>query len=779
MFHQFPYAGALLTVAIGICLTAGWSVALLTAELSRTRTAGSPDWRHGALILSAGLGVWATHFSAMLAYRPDLTLSYAPGLTALSALIGIGLVGLPCAALTAVRRRGMRIALAALAGGGIWCMHAVGIAGMTNCQHSYSRTTNLIGAAAGIAAFVTWQARVRWPRPRIAGALFFAAAVCGTHFASLSGDIVRGHVAALHQTIFSPGLVAACIVFAVSVACLACLLTVAQIRSRREREGQALKAVIESMSDGLVFIDAGGSLRHFNRRFLHLFDTPVGLLAPGMTIDRFLDIVAHHRNWNPAKRDLVGGAMKTWAVSTDSFDRECEMEDGRTYLMQCRPVPSQGVVLTFNDVTAERQAMLDLSYLAHHDTLTGLHNRRALQDRTQAMLDEDARFSLLLMDLDEFKQVNDTFGHAVGDKLLIHCATLLRTMMAADSFVARMGGDEIAILVARDAGEALQVAQAIVERLATPVTIDGRRIVPGCSVGVAEWRRGLSAEDLMKRADMALYEAKRTGRRRARGYEAGLAERLLDRQAIIEGLHDAIQTGGFVLAFQPVVALGSGMTSGYEALIRWHHPVRGWVPPDLFIPIAEESGLIEEIGRWVIAEACRQLAGWSPHLHVAINVSAAQLCSDALLHHLSEAIAIHGLAPDRIEIEITETALMHDAATVAGCLERVRGMGVRIALDDFGTGQSSLSHLRDFRFDRIKIDRSFVVRAATDPRSMAVLRATAAIGHELGVLTHAEGVETREQVALLRSIGCDAIQGYFVGRPVIPTATDLRMEEAA
>jgi len=298
-------------------------------------------------------------------------------------------------------------------------------------------------------------------------------------------------------------------------------------------------------------------------------------------------------------------------------------------------------------------------------------------------------------------------------------------------------------------------------------------------VGISIFDGDSTPGELMKRADMALYEAKRLGRKRSQAYLPGLAERLVERQRIIDDLHEAVQNGGFELAFQPFVDLASGRTTGYEALIRWNHPARGWISPDIFIPIAEDCGLIEEIGRWVVMESCRQLAGWSSHLHVAINISARQLKSDAVLHSLAQAMLVHGVAADRIEVEITETALIADAALTASMIDRIRRMGIRVALDDFGTGHSSLAHLRDFRFDRIKIDRSFVTSAATDPRSMAVLRATAAIGHELGVLTHAEGVETREQVALLRSIGCDAIQGYFVGRPVIPTATDLRMEEAA
>ncbi|MBW6528520.1 EAL domain-containing protein [Sphingomonas sp. RHCKR7] len=771
MIQHLPYSGYLLAVAIGICVTAAWSVSLLTVELSRAPRL-KLGWRHAALTLSAGLGVWATHFSAMLAYRPDLLIEYDPLLTGVSAGVSIALVGIPCAVLTRPLGRSARLSLAVIAGGGIWCMHATGLAGMMACRHGYSWGTNVLGAASGVGLFAIWQMKRRWPRPRLAGTLFFSTSVCAIHFISLSGDTVLARMSTLHGSLVSPGLIAACIVFAVSATSLSCLLFASQIRSRREREERTLKAIIGSMSDGLVFVDSRGRLSHYNQRFLDLFDTPSDALSSGMTIDRFLDVVARFRRWTPQKRDMVGVALKAWSTSADSFDRECDMEDGRTYLMHGRPVPGEGVVLTFTDVTAERRAMGELTHLAHHDTLTGLGNRRALAEQTNLMMDRASAFSLLLIDLDEFKQVNDAFGHTVGDKLLLHCADRLRSMLGDTGFLARMGGDELAILVFESEDRAMRIAQTAVELLAGPVTIDGCRIVPGCSIGVATWRLGISSEDLMKQADIALYEAKRTGRRRACRYEEGLAERLTTRQEIIEGLHDAIQNGGFALAFQPVVDLADGAVSGYEALIRWHHPRRGWIPPNVFVPVAEECGLVGEIGRWVIHHACEQLATWPPHLSVAINVSAVQLGSDKVLDELAAAIALHGLGAERLEVEITETALIGNPAMAASRLERLRAMGFRVALDDFGTGQSSLSHLQEFRFDRIKIDRSFVERAISDPRSMAILRATVAIGHDLGVTTHAEGVEAVEQVDLLRSIGCDAIQGYLVGRPVIPTAAN-------
>ncbi len=725
-------------------------------------------WRHAALALSAGLGVWSTHFVAMLAYRPDLLLRYDAKITIFSAAVGVLAVGLPMVILTSVGSKMKRTIAAGAAGAGIWCMHSVGIAGMMDCAHFYSLATNATGLLMGTALLSSWQLIPAWSRSRAAGCLIFMLAVCATHFVSLSGDVVIGSINEAEGGILSPGLLAACIAFAVSAASLASLLTLTRFKVTREEEATTLKAVMGSMSDGLVFIDTKGCLRHFNQRFLELFDTPADAIVPGLGIDAFLDVIARHRTWTSGKRTLVGTAMKGWVNTDSGFDRECEMEDGRTYKMQARPVPRQGIVLTFTDVSAEREALNSLRYIAYHDHLTGLGNRRSLRREKEMRIAAGKPFSLLLIDLDEFKRINDAFGHAIGDKLLIHIATQLRDFLPKDGFVARMGGDEIAIIVTQTGQGATLLADLIVAHIGKPVLIDGLRLLPSCSIGIAGFAGELTPDDLMKRADMALYEAKRLGRKRAQPYRSGLAEQLFERQQIIDDLHEAIQNGGFKLAFQPIVHLATGLTSGYEALIRWQHPSRGWISPDLFIPIAEECGLIDDIGRWVIMEACRQLSGWSSHLNVAINVSAAQFKSDTLLHHLTQAILVHGVAAERVEIELTETAFLDDPARIAAMVDRIRKTGITVALDDFGTGQSSLAHLRDFQFDRIKIDRSFVIRAGTDPKCMAVLRAIVGIGKELGVLTLGEGVETKEQLALLVSIGCDDVQGYLMGRPIVP-----------
>ena len=469
---HFQHSGYLVVVAIGICLTASWSVSLLTTDMANAPQREPFGWRHGALALAAGLGVWATHFIAILAYRPDLLLRYDPFVTTVSALVGILTVGVPIVAITRLRSHNGRIVAAGAAGAGIWCMHAVGITGMTDCIHVFSWPTNAAGLIMGTLVLSSWQINRGWSRSRPVGCLVFALSICVTHFLSLSGDLVLGSVNEVPGSVLSQGLVAACMTFAVSVTCLGSLLTFARFKTTREEEAQTLKSVMESMSDGLVFIDREGRLRHFNRRFLDLFNTPVDAIGPGLTIDQFLDVIATCRGWAAEKRTLVGGAMKQWVQLDDDFDRECEMEDGRTYQMQCRSIPRQGIVLTFNDVSAERRALDNLTHLAYHDPLTGLRNRRALREEKEARIGLGKPFSLLLIDLDDFKRINDAYGHAVGDTLLIHVAAELTSLLPDDSFVARMGGDEIAIIATQLGDVATALADTIVVRLSAPVIID-------------------------------------------------------------------------------------------------------------------------------------------------------------------------------------------------------------------------------------------------------------------------------------------------------------------
>ncbi|WP_245496768.1 putative bifunctional diguanylate cyclase/phosphodiesterase [Lichenibacterium ramalinae] len=406
-----------------------------------------------------------------------------------------------------------------------------------------------------------------------------------------------------------------------------------------------------------------------------------------------------------------------------------------------------------------------LRHDATHDALTKLPNRRALIERMEEGFWPKRRFKLLLIDLDRFKAVNDTFGHPVGDLLLVQVADRLRAVVGQKGFVARLGGDELATLVEGDLDRALDVSHQITMSFNEPFDLGRATVRIGCSIGLCCTDDAASVMELVQLSDIALYEAKRNGGGQTSCYQVGMKEAVAERHSLESDMRIAMGRREFHLAYQPVMTLCDDRIIGYEALIRWDHPVRGLVPPASFIPVAEQSDQILAIGRWVLEEACREAATWIDDRHVAVNVSSVQLRSPRLLEHLISALTTSGLPADRLEIEVTETALIESGEKVSEILTAIRTLGVKVAMDDFGTGYSSLSHLRQLPFDRIKIDRSFVANAMTDQSSMAVLKGVIQIGRDLGVSTLAEGVETKGQLDLLRSLGCDVIQGYLIGKP--------------
>lgn len=406
-----------------------------------------------------------------------------------------------------------------------------------------------------------------------------------------------------------------------------------------------------------------------------------------------------------------------------------------------------------------------LRHDALHDTLTGLPNRRALLERMEKGFWPKGRFKLLLIDLDRFKEVNDTFGHPVGDLLLVQVAERLRSRLGTQGYVARLGGDEMAALVYGDLETSMAVASDIIACFAEPFDLSTSRVTIGCSIGLCCTDDAANVACLMQQSDIALYEAKRNGRGQAACYKQGMMEAVIERRRLEEDMRLALEQGEFHLAYQPVMTLADDRVIGYEALIRWGHPTRGLVSPADFIPLSEQTGDIVAIGAWVLHEACREAATWTNDRHIAVNVSSVQLRSSLLFGHLVSALASSGLPAHRLEVEVTETALIETGAEVCHVLSAIRDLGVKVAMDDFGTGYSSLSHLLLLPFDRIKIDRSFIITALTSKAALAVLKGIVQIGRDLGVSTLAEGVETVSQRQLLKDIGCDVIQGYLIGKP--------------
>jgi diguanylate cyclase (GGDEF)-like protein len=377
--------------------------------------------------------------------------------------------------------------------------------------------------------------------------------------------------------------------------------------------------------------------------------------------------------------------------------------------------------------------------------------------------------AVLCVDLDHFKRVNDTLGHAAGDALLQAAADRLRACIRETDIIARLGGDEFAIVqvMAEQPRAATVLAERLIADLSRPFEIAGHQVVVGASVGIAlAPSDGIDADQLMKSADMALYRAKSDGRGVLRYFESEMDAKMQVRRGLELDLRKALVEQEFELFYQPIVDLEANQVSGFEALLRWNHPTGGLIGPGDFIPIAEDMGLIIPLGEWVLRQACLEAAGWPDDVKVAVNLSPAQFKSKTLALAVTSALAASGLSPSRLELEITESVLLQDNETVRGILHQLRELGVRISMDDFGTGYSSLSYLRSFPFDKIKIDQSFVRDMCLHDDSGAIVRAVAGLGKNLGMATTAEGVETNEQLGRLREEGCTEVQGYLFSRPL-------------
>nr|WP_242481610.1 EAL domain-containing protein [Paracraurococcus ruber] len=433
-------------------------------------------------------------------------------------------------------------------------------------------------------------------------------------------------------------------------------------------------------------------------------------------------------------------------------------------------------VLRILPVRLLRHALDRAAYLSAHDLLTGLPNRTLFADRLRQAVAQSRRagqpLAVLCLDLDRFKEVNDALGHAGGDRLLCEATQRLSGCLRESDTLARLGGNEFAVIQPRASRpqDAEALARRIIAAIAAPFAIDGQRVTIGVSVGIALSQPGQAIDplQLLKDADLALFQAK--GRRRGDlcFFSPEMNRRLTERRALETDLRIALSEGQFRLHYQPQVDLPSSRVIGAEALLRWDRPGHGNVPPGQFIPLAEETGLVAGIGAWTLREACREASTWPDGLTVAVNVSAVQFRFPGLFETVAAALADSGLAPQRLELEITEGVLLQDNGETLAVLERLRGLGVKIAMDDFGTGYSSLGYLQKFVFDKIKIDRSFISSLGQDPNSDAIVRAVVGISRSLGVRANAEGVESAEQARMLMREGCGEVQGYLFGRPMPP-----------
>ncbi len=536
-----------------------------------------------------------------------------------------------------------------------------------------------------------------------------------------------------------------------------------------------LDAALSHMSHGLCLFDANEKLVLSNSRFSSIYDLNSDVVKPGVSLRELLArIITLREGQAPDEAKLEAFHAKHRAVISQPGGGIIisELLSGRTMSIAHRPMPSGGWVTTFDDITERRASEQRIAHMARHDGLTGLPNRVHFNEYLDTELGWAARHgeqvAVITLDLDRFKDVNDQRGHETGDEALKILAERLAALTSGDGrFVARLGGDEFAAIKRFDQDTNIVECVALLyDCICEPILVDGVDVALQASLGVAVYPQdGSLRETLLNNADLALYRAKMPGGDKVCFYEPGMDEAARERRALAKDLQRALANKEFRVFYQVQQDVRTREITGYEALVRWKHPVRGYVSPADFISVAEESGAIVEMGAWVLRAACHEAASWNDRLKIAVNLSPVQLNDVNLIEVVHSALADSGLSPHRLELEITESSIIEDKVRALHILRQIKALGVTIAIDDFGTGYASLDTLNAFPFDKIKIDRSFLMEADKSAQARAIVRAILALGRSLEIPVLAEGVETEGQMALLREEGCDQAQGYLLGRP--------------
>ncbi|TYL83184.1 EAL domain-containing protein [Bradyrhizobium rifense] len=561
-------------------------------------------------------------------------------------------------------------------------------------------------------------------------------------------------------------------VLSIGLLVLTLFLIFRQVTRRVSLEKQRLDTAMNTMTQGLLMFDQDERLIVCNRRYIDMYGLSAAVVKPGAY---FRDVIQHRADTGSFDGDVDSYCDDILNSVGRIQSNIVETSDGRLIEIKNQPGAAGGWLATHDDVTERIRADERIAHMAHYDALTDLPNRvlmRGHLERRVAELAQGKPFAILYIDVDEFKGVNDSLGHEVGDELLRQVANRLRACVSGNDLVARLGGDEFAIIKAGtcDQTELSALAEQILNSLRTPVDCKGQEIASDASIGIAiAPDHGDNLEDLLKRADLAMYAAKSEGRGTFRIFVPEYDAKARLRRQLELDLRQALARSEFEVHYQPLVDLSANVVTGCEALLRWHHPERGMVSPADFIPVAEDTGLISEIGEWVLRQACTEAASWPGDIHIAVNVSPVQFRSKTLALKVAAALAESGLAPGRLELEITETVLIRDDAEALTILQQLRELGVRIALDDFGTGYSSLSYLHRFPFDKIKIDRSFISGIGEPEDSSPIVQAVVHMAAARHMATTAEGVETEAQREVLRQLGCSQMQGWLFS-PAVPAA---------
>ncbi len=722
---------------------------------------------------ASGCGIWATHFIGMLAYEPAVPVSYDVFLTALSFLFAGALTSLGIA--VAIIGSGVRNALlgGAVVGLAIAGMHFLGMQALQVPGRVIWAPDLVIAAivfAVGFGMAAMEASRRKGVTMTVLAAVALSAAILLLHFTAMGAiEIVPDPTRSVTPFALSPTVLALCVA-AVTAVVLAIGAAGSIVDQRMGEKNELLEAALQNMYQGLCMLNNNLEVMVVNHRFLEMFGIAPDQVKPLMPMKDLLDVAQQAIPFG--EQTLI--ELRRWAFRLIRHKKSgktiFQRSDGRIYAVSHEHMPTMnGWVDTFEDITERRVAEEKIAFMARHDVLTGLPNRMNFQEQLDKAVAENNRngaFAVLCLDLDNFKTVNDTLGHQSGDQLLQVAAKRLEGALREGDLVARVGGDEFAILqlVKEQPAAATALAGRLVEIMRAPIKIGDHQMPVGVSVGISVAPTdGVDAVTLLKNADLALYRAKAEGRNAYRFFEPEMDARMRARRELELDLRQALTTAAFELYYQPIVNVASSEVTSFEALLRWHHPNRGMIAPLEFIPLAEETGLIIPIGEWVIRQACADAAIWPAKVHVAVNLSPAQFKSPNLIPTVISALSASQLSPQRLEFEITESVLIQDIDAALDVLSGLRNLGVAISMDDFGTGYSSLSYLRRFPFDKIKIDQSFIHDLADGGDSLAIVRAVTGLGSSLGISTIAEGVETAEQLNRLKAEGCTEAQGFLFG----------------
>lgn len=753
----------LVALAAIVCALASFTVLNLLNHVRRSEGQSRQVWIYVAAV-AGGFGTWATHFIGMLAFSPDLNTGYDIGLTALSLLAAICVMGLGMTVALLGASRWLAWLGGAVMGGGVAAMHYLGMAafevpGRLSWDGSLVAASIAVGIVFGASALRVGLHGGRM-RSALAGAALLTLAISSHHFTAMGAIAIAPDPA---QQVSASALSSEWLAIAVALASFAILVLsfaglALDLRDRRRArlEVERMRSLANAAVEGLLVCD-GETVVSANSSFTGL---------TGFSPD---DIVGADLSTLLPLPDVIARLL---ACPDQAVEADLRQSGGgvipvelimRTVTYADKPHN----VIAVRDLRDRKQAEARIHFLAHHDALTGLANRTSFDVEIETHRKTQERFAVLCLDLDRFKDVNDIFGHSAGDHLLRKAAEKLKAALDDGQMLARVGGDEFAVIMPglSDPVQAGRLAERLLQALEG--TQDGGPFdLVSVSIGIAVYPDDASDRaSLLSNADAALYRAKKEGRGTYRFFEVTMSDEVRERRMIEHDLRLAIEKGEMAVAYQPQTRIGTQEVTGFEALLRWNHPVRGDMSPAVFIPIAEESGVILKIGEWVLREACREASSWDRPLKIAVNVSALQVNNPNFVSLVQTILHETGLASERLELEITESVLIRDPERALHTLTQLKAIGVSIAMDDFGTGYSSLSNLRNFPFDKIKIDRSFVRSIDINSQAATIVRAVLGLGRGLGLPVIAEGVETSGELAFLDAEGCREAQGYFFGQP--------------